>query len=478
MPAKEHKHMAASSSRAFPKLAAKDSLLAARTRTHPARAVQQTVQAPQSLSAPKVLKLQRAIGNHAVGSVLAGTNLHGVPLVQKARMNRLPTVRQGVAPHVIQRVFNYADGRQMSSEARQRIIEVWRNKVGFDDFLAKSDMLSTLAVISFEDYLANSSLEESDKREIEGIIAKDQAQKGEAALGHDLAATRHEGRPDELILNWEDLQWVEKSQLAFRYHDDAAALDKEVQSGRIGGHKHPMFYMQDILRVAGVKAENLKDVPLERRDAVVREYQKRILALSQTSLVRVKEGEYVTPGFIIAQLEQLKDEKATIFADIFGASDSKDNLITGLHNTPFGAFLGDMRKEDLQPEKFVLKGLRVLIDSKTTFLKNKWHLSDMIVQYIKERGAVTAKRLTGETARSMSNVDPESGALGIPGLRELTEEEIAAAELRDAQQRAKATEEIERGMIEIQRLSIIQAKLLAGMKLDAGDTEFLAQLKV
>jgi hypothetical protein len=77
--------------------------------------------------------------------------------------------------------------------------------------------------------------------------------------------------------------------------------------------------------------------------------------------------------------------------------------------------------------------------------------------------------------KSIRVVDPESREktsddLGIPGLREMTEKEIMGQEIY---QRAKTIEEIKRGLAEIHRFSIIQAKLLAGAGLNDEDVEFL-----
>jgi hypothetical protein len=282
------------------------------------------------------------------------------------------------------------------------------------------------------------------------------------------------------------MQWIEKSQLAFRFHTSAASLSKEASRKRMGGHKHPMYYMKDIFKAVGVDAENLAAVPSGKREDVIREYQRRLLLLSQASLVHVDPDKFVSAGFIIAKLE--KDDRALLLEKLLGKGQS--NLIDGLGGTPFGAYLGDSMSEGLDDGKFIVKEIDVLINSTEAFLRHKWSLSDMVIQYIKSQGQVRASELNGKVPQSVSIADPQSqdyvdpknatakeksGPLDIPDLRELTEEEILAQELRETEQRAEAIKEIEKSMVEINRLATIQAKLLGGGELDSGDFEFLKE---
>lgn len=192
------------------------------------------------------------------------------------------------------------------------------------------------------------------------------------------------------VIDWEDLQWVVKSKPAFRFHTQGGELKKQVESKKISGHKHPLYYLQDIFKkldLGGVTS--LDEVPEERREDVTREYEQRLLAVAQSSLAHVTAETSTPAGFLLAELEKSDREK---LLDGMLGKDEDSNLITGLGGTPFGAYLGDLSQEPLEEGRYVLSGFDTFIDSPEKFEQEKYRLASLVAEYIKLRG----KRPRGE----------------------------------------------------------------------------------
>ena len=102
-------------------------------------------------------------------------------------------------------------------------------------------------------------------------------------------------------------------------------------------------------------------------------------------------------------------------------------------------------------------------------IKIKGHSADSLFQTV--IGNITMiKNLTPDSVQEQDDLD-------IPGLRQMSPEEIIESEMREIEERGRGIQEIEAGMEDINRLSRIQALLIGGGALEEGDLLFLQRIR-